>query len=225
MIHAYITLLLTLGALGSTGFYLWQEYTNGSHQARPYLQPLTIAIIWLIALIVPAPVSIYYKAAIMLGLLLMLLGSAFHLLPGVPLVVNKAYWLLAAALFMTAFAALHPAKLPTPWLLLLLLYAGGIAWLLAPRVAELQISLLVYGIVLLLMTWQALEVLVVAGQWWALLPFLGALCLVIADSIQALDRFYRVLPAAKLLTPAVLLLGQLLLALSIWGPGIGIAFA
>ncbi|MEZ4734859.1 MAG: lysoplasmalogenase family protein [Caldilineaceae bacterium] len=225
IIHAYATLLLILGALGSTGFYLWQEYTGGNHQARPYLQPLTIAIIGLIALIVPVPISLYYKAAVLLGLLLTLLGSAFRLLPGMPLVVNKAYWLLAAAVFMTAFAALHPVKLPTPWLLLLLLYAGGIAWLLAPRVAELQVSLLVYGFVLLLMTWQSLEVLVVVGQWWALLPFLGALCLVIADSIQGLDRFYRALPATRLLMPAFLLLGQLLLALSIWGPALGMAFS
>ena len=219
MIHGYATLLLTLAALGGALFCLWEEYKTGA-QVRPYWQPLIVVLILLIALLVPTPVSVFYKAAIMLGLILSLLGSAVRLLPGTPLAVNKAHLLLATLLYMTAFAELHPFKLPTPWLLLLLLYAGGIAWLLANKVAELQITMLIYGGILLLMSWQALEAFVVVGQLWTGLLLLGALCLVIADSIQALDRFYRALPAARLLTPAVLLLGQLLLALSIWGPGL-----
>lgn len=229
MIYGYATVLLTIGALVAACFYLWGEsptmVNKTVNKARPYLLPLTSAIILLIALIVPVPISIYYKAAILLGLLLTLVGNAFCLLPGTPLVVQKAHVLFAIILYMTAFAALHPGKWPTPWLLLLLLYAGGMAWLLAPRLAELQISILVYGVILLLMTWQALEVLVVVGQLWALLPLLGALCLVSADSLQAVDRFYRALPFNQVLMPAFLLLGQLLLALSIWGPGLGNAFA
>lgn len=225
MIHLFVTLLLMIGALATAVLYLWGEHIPRVSRSRPYFLPLTMAIILLIALIVPVPVSIYYKAAIMLGLILALLGSAFRLLPRTPLVVTKAHWLIAFALFTTAFATLHPAKLPTPWLLLLLLYAGGMAWLLAPRVAELQISLLVYGIVLLLMSWQALEALAVVDQVWLLLPVLGALLFVVADSIQALDRFYRTLPAARTLTPAFMLLGQLLLALSIWGTGLGNALS
>lgn len=219
MIHGYATLLLTLAALGGALFCLWEEYKAGE-PVRPYWQPVIVALILVIALLVPTPVSVFYKAAVLLGLILSLLGSAVRLLPGTPLAVNKAHLLLAALLYMTAFAELHPFKLPTPWLLLLLLYAGGIAWLLVNKVAELQITLLIYGGILLLMSWQALEAFVVVGQLWTGLLLLGALCLVIADSIQALDRFYRALPAARLLTPAVLLLGQLLLALSIWGPGL-----
>lgn len=219
MIHGYTTLLLIVATLGSALFSLWEVYKTGD-QARPYWQPLIVALIVAIALIVPAPVSVFYKAAVMLGLLLSLLGSAARLLPGMPLAVSKAHLLMAALLYMTAFAELHPFKLPTPWLLLLLLYAGGMAWLLASKVAELQITFLVYGVILLLMSWQALEAFVVVGQLWTGLLFIGALCLVIADSIQALDRYYRSLPAARLLAPAVLLLGQLLLALSIWGPGL-----
>lgn len=219
MIHGYATLLLTLAALGGALFCLWEEYKTGV-QVRPYWQPVIVALILVIALLAPTPVSVFYKAAVLLGLILSLLGSAVRLLPGTPLAVNKAHLLLATLLYLTAFAELHPFKLPTPWLLLLLLYAGGMAWLLANRVAELQITLLIYGGILLLMSWQALEAFVVVGQLWTGLLLLGTLCLVIADSMQALDRFYRALPAARLLTPAVLLLGQLLLALSIWGPGL-----
>lgn len=219
MIHGYATLLLTLAALGGALYGLWEETKSGS-QARPYWQPAIVALIFVIALLVPTPVSAFYKAAVILGLLLSLLGSAARLLPGMPLAVHKAHLLIAALLYMTAFAELHPFKLPTPWLLLLVLYAGGMAWLLVNKVAELQITLLIYGVILLLMSWQALEAFVVVGQLWTGLLLLGALCLVIADSLQALDRFYHTLPAAKFVTPAVLLLGQLLLALSIWGPGL-----
>lgn len=224
MIHFYVMLLLFVGAVATTIRYLWGEYAGGENSTHSYFLPLTLVIIILIALIAPAPVSVYYKAAMLLGLLIALLGQALTLLPGTPPVVQKAHWLLAVILFTTALAALHPAKWPTPWLLLLLLYGGGVAWLIAPRLAELQISLLVYGILLLLMSWQALEALVVANQLWVLLPFAGAFFLLIADSLEALHRFYRTLPATKMLTPAFFLLGQLLLALSVWGPGLGNPF-
>ena len=219
MIHGYTTLLLTLAALGGALFCLWEEYRAGA-PVRPYWQPLIVLLILVIALLTPTPVSAFYKAAVMLGLILSLLGSAIRLLPGMPLAVHKAHLLLATLLYLAAFAELHPVKLPTPWLLLLLLYAGGMAWLLGNRVAELQSSLLVYGVILLLMSWQAVEAFVVVGQLWTGLLLMGALCFVIADSLQALDQFYRRLPAARLLTPAIFLLGQLLLALSIWGPGL-----
>lgn len=225
MIHFYGMLLFVIGALAAAIRYLWGEYRGGDDGTRSYLQPLTLTLIVLIALIAPAPVSVYYKAAILLGLLLTLLGNAFALLPGTPPVVQKAHWLLAIVLFTTAFAALHPAKWPTPWLLLLLLYGGGIAWLIAPRLAELQITLLIYGILLLLMGWQALEAVVTVDQLWGLLPFFGALCFLIADSLQALHHFYRTLPQIKILQPTFLLLGQLLLALSVWGAGLGSIFS
>ncbi len=217
IINLYATLLLIIGVIATAILYIRGEYTL----PRPYFQPLIMGLILLIALITPVPVTPYAKAAIMLGLILQLVGSGFMLLPGVPTVVNKSFALLALLVYMNAFASLHALKLPTPWLLLLLAYAGGMGWLLARRVAELQISLLIYGVILLLMSWQALETLVVVSQPWAWLLLVGALCLVITDSLQAIDRFYRPVPAAKALIPTFLLLGQLLLALSIWGPNLG----
>lgn len=225
MIHFYVMLLLLIGVLATAIRYFWDEYSGAEMGTRAYFQPVALALIWVIALIAPTPVSVYYKAAILLGLLLTLLGNILALLPGTPPAVPKAHWLLAVALFTTAFAALHPAKWPTPWLFLLLLYGGGIAWLIAPRLAELQITILVYGLLVFLMSWQALEALVVVDQGWILLPFVGALLLMFADSLQALHQFYRTLPATKMLTPALLLLGQLLLALSVWGIGLGWIFA
>ena len=212
MIHFYGMLLLLLAALATAGRFLWDEYRGADSATHRYFFPLTIALFVVIAILAPTPVSVYYKAAVL------------GLLPGTPVAVQKAHWLLAVVLFTTAFAALHPAKWPTPWLLLLLLYGGGIAWFIAPRLAELQITILVYGTLLLLMSWQALEALVVVGQGWVLLLFVGALLLVIADSLQALHHFYRALPMTKMVTPALLLLGQLLLALSVWGPKLGSGF-
>lgn len=224
MIHFYLMLPLLLAALVTAGRFLWDEYRGVDSAPRRYFLPLTSALFVLIALLAPTPVSVYYKAALLLGLLLAFLGSAFTLLPRTPPAVQKAHWLLAIAIFTTAFAALHPAKWPTPWLVLLLLYGGGIGWLIAPRLAELQITILVYGILLFLMSWQALEALVVVDQVWVLLPFVGALLLVFADSLQAFHHFYRTWPITKLLAPDLLLLGQLLLALSVWGPGLGSGF-
>lgn len=217
MIHVYATLLLTIGALVTISLYLWGEYTNRDSRARPYFLPATLLLTLLIAFITPAPVSIFYKAALSLGLILALLANFLRLLPGTPLVVEKAHLLIALTLYMIAFATLHPLKWPTPWLLLLLVGAGGIAWLLASRLAELQISLAIYGVILLLMLWQALEVLVVAGQLWSWVLFGGALLLVMAETLQGFDRFYQPLRFSKFVVTGFVLLGQLLLALSIWG--------
>ncbi len=220
MISVYATLLLIIGVIATAVLYLRGEYTT----PRPYFHPIIMALILLIALITPEPIAAYYKAAIMLGLILQLLGSAIALLLGVPLVVNKAFTLIALLVYMSAFGDLHTLAWPTPWVLLLLVYAGGIGWLLAPRLAELQISVLIYGVILLLTSWQALEVVVVAGQPWAWLLLTGALCLVVTDSLQAIDRFYRPVRFAKVLIPVILFWGQLLLALSIWGPDLGRLF-
>ena len=218
MIHVYATLLLTIGVLVTISLYLWDEYTNRDSRARPYFLPATLLLTLVIAFITPTPVSIFYKAALSLGLILSLLANSLCLLPGTPPVVEKAHLLIALTLYMIAFAALHPIKWPTPWLLLLLAGASGIAWLLAPRLAELQISVAIYGAILLLMLWQALEVLVVAGQLWSWVLFGGALCLVIAEVFQGFDRFYRPLRFSQVIVIGFVVLGQLLLALSIWGP-------
>lgn len=220
----YATLLLSIGALVTTFLYLWAEYTNRDNRARPYFLPATLLLTLVIAFMTPAPVSIFYKAALSLGLILALLANFLRLLPGMPLVVEKAHLLIALTLYMIAFATLHPLKWPTPWLLLLLVGASGIAWLLAPRLAELQISLAIYGVILLLMLWQALEVLVVAGQLWSWVLFGGALLLVLAEILQGIDRFYQPLRFSKVAVSGCLLLGQLLLALSIWGPNFNTLF-
>lgn len=219
MIHLIATYLLIIGVIASAVLAL-----RGTTRLRPYLPTLTMVLILLLGIITPEPVATYTKAAILLGLILQLLGSALRLLPGVPLVVNKAFTLIALLVYWVAFGDLHALKWPTPWVLLLLVYAGGIGWLLWPRLAELQISLLIYGIVLLLMSWQALEVGVVAGQLWGWVLFAGSICLVITDSLDAINRFYRRIRFANLLIPAFLWLGQLLLVLSLWGPNVSRLF-
>ncbi len=225
MIHVYATLLLIIGVIATVVLYVRGKIRGEDRLSRPYFQPLIMLLIGLIGLITPEPVAAYYKAAILLGLILQTVGSALLLLPGMPQVVDKAFTLIALLVYTNAFGALHTLKWPTPWLLLLLAYAGGIGWLLWPRMAELQISVLIYGAILLLMSWQALEVVVVtAGQPWAWVLFSGVICLVLSDSLQAIDRFYRPIRFAKALIPAILFLGQLLLALSIWGPDLGRLF-
>lgn len=225
MIHAYATLLLLIGALVTAFLYLQGEYVTSARGTRTYFLPLTMALILLIALIVPTPVSSFYKAALALGLILSLLGSALSLLPGMPMVVNKAHLLIVLILYMTAFAALHALKWPTPWVLVLLAGAGLVGWLVAPKLAELRISVALYGVILFLMIWQALEVMVVIRQPWTWFLFSGAFCLALADIFQVIDRFYQQLTITNLLVFGFLLFGQLLLALSIWGPGLANAFA
>ncbi|MBX3014889.1 MAG: hypothetical protein KF832_25435 [Caldilineaceae bacterium] len=221
MIQLYATILLSLGALVTAFFHLRELATPSAHPARRYWQPLTLMLILLLAMLAPTPIASAYKGAVILAQILVLVGSGLMLLPQMPVAVHKGHWLLAFLLYAAAFTALHTLKWPTLWILLLLVGAGLIAWRLAPRLAELRSTLAVYGVILFWMLWQAVEAVVVIGEPWTWLLLGGAFCLVAAEIIEGFDRFYQRLPHAKLLDAGLLLLGQLLLALSLWGTTLG----
>jgi uncharacterized membrane protein YhhN len=165
----------------------WRKETDSK---RPFYYLLAHLAILLMACFVAWPVATNYKAAIVLGLLLTLLAALLHRLLGAPVSVVHAVDLVVLLLYMAAFAALHPPKWPTPWLLLLLVLGGLYCWALLPRLAELGSTCVGYAIVLFLMIWQALEVLVVQPALWTGLALVGALGLALLKALLALDYAY-----------------------------------
>ena len=165
----------------------WRKETD---RKRPFYYLLAHLAILLMACFVAWPVATNYKAAIVLGLLLTLLAALLHRLLRAPVSVVHAVDLVVILLYMAAFAALHPPKWPTPWLLLLLLLGGLYCWALLPRLAELGSTCVGYAIVLFLMTWQALEVVVVQPALWTGLALAGALGLALLKALLALDYAY-----------------------------------
>lgn len=156
------------------------QTTNGI----PY-ELIAGVLILILAMLVPTPVSIAYKAAILLGLLLTTLGSATERLLKMPASVVHALDLVVAALFTVTLMAHHPLQWPTPWLLLPLVLAGLFFLYLRPWFAELQSTFVTYAVVLWLLLWQTAEVVTVTTGWWAPFAATGMVLFVLIKAMIA----------------------------------------
>jgi uncharacterized membrane protein YhhN len=215
MWQLYLAALLSSAAVATTVLdFRLQRQGNGQLN---YYRPLTTLLISLVALLVPLPVGMVYKGAILLGLLLSLLADLLRLVGGTPPVVGAALALHAYLLYCWAFASQTAWRIPTPWVLLLLIYGGLYYRQMAPYLRELKSSILVYMVIIGWMSWQALELGMQTGAIWGLLAVLAALLFVIADSLRAIDAWRRPLARWALVSPAAYVLAQWLVAASVWG--------
>ena len=105
----------------------------------------------------------------------------------------------------------------TLWLLALYgMYTGALLYLLWPHVGDLRVPVFIYGLVLMVMGWQAAE------QWWALrdtsalLAMVGAALFMISDSALALNRFRGGIPQPDLIIMSTYYGAQLLIAWSVY---------
>ncbi|HRW07755.1 MAG TPA: lysoplasmalogenase family protein [Caldilineaceae bacterium] len=190
MTYTYLLLALTVVLSIGAGVLAFLAYRNDIENATHYHLLAGFAIL-LVACIVPTPLTLPYKAAIVLGLLLVLVGTVLHRLLRLPLAVAQTFDLITILLFAAAFASLHPLKWPTPWLLLLVLVGGGFYEGIQPKLAELKGTIALYLVALLLMSWQALEVLVTAPALWSWLIVGGVLSLVAAKLLAVVHYGYH----------------------------------
>ena len=215
----YIAIALTLAALVVWFMARRAPATTPSTTLVAYnLAPLVAA--WLVALLVPASDHTFYKGAIVFGLLLATLGIALResgLLPGY---VAHAHLLLTYTLYAYAFAS-QTSGWPTPFALLLVAAAALLFWWLWPWLRELQSSLAVYGALLFLATWQALELAVQHPLWMGWAALAGMVLVVIAALLEVQGSFNPPRSPFKAQWSSaalpIFLLAQLAIAWSIWG--------
>ena len=173
-------------AAGLLAFFSWR---NQADKGSLYYLLAQLAIL-LVACFVLLPVTVNYKAAIILGLLLSFLAILLHRLLHAPVTLIYAFDFLVILLYMAAFAALHPLKWPTPWLLLLLLLGGSLYWALLPRLGEFGGTFACYAIALVLMGWQAVEIVAVQPALWTWLALVGTLGFCAVKALLAIDYAY-----------------------------------
>lgn len=139
---------------------------------------------------------------ILLALLFSLLGDILLLF----VAKNEIFFLLGLASFLIAhifyIVFFYPVRIREkinwkPWLLVLVLaYYAALVALLLPHLGDMQIPVLVYGVVISCMLMLALHMLFlankIAGQWM----MTGALLFVISDSVLAINKFYQPFEAA-----------------------------
>ncbi len=210
----FFLILFVGGACISGVLHIVAEYRE--QRERVYLlKPLTMVLILAVAISAPVPVSTFYKAAIVLGLVLSMMGDIFLMLPGKELVAGLGHFLIAHLLYITAFSSLTAWSIPSPWGLLLVVVGGVAYWQLSPYLHELEIPVTLYMGVILLMAWAALEVWIQTGQTRAAVALLGALLFVISDAALGVNRFWRPFKSANALILGTYYGAQLLIAYSI----------
>lgn len=212
----YIAIALTIAALVALVMAYRTPATASRSQTLGYaVAPLAAA--WLVALLTPAPDGLFYKGALVLGLLLAIVGFLFHRSGFLPNYVAHAHLVLTYTLYAYAFAS-QTSGWPTPWALLLLAAAALLYWWLHPALAELRISVAVYGGLVLLTTWQALELAVQQPSaligWAALGGMLLAACALL---LEAQARFKQWRPTWAMAALPLFLVAHLVIAWSTWG--------
>jgi uncharacterized membrane protein YhhN len=186
------------------------------------LAPLVPLCLLLVAMLAPQPVSMFYKAAILLGLLASTLAVLFRRLPGMPLYASLAFLCITVPLYAVAFASTHRLSLPTPLILLVIVWAAGLYWVVRAHLHEERYALI--GLITLagLMGWQALEMQVHNGQVWSSTGLAGALLMGVAGTLLLVDRARKPIRGAAVLVALVFFVSQTLIAWSVWGPGISL---
>ncbi len=210
-----IAIFMSLGGL--VAWYLWLRQPKDTPLSeRMALGLLLPGVAWLIAMLAPQPENMYQKGAIALGLIVAFLALALRLGKYLPAYVSHAHLVVSYALYATGFAA-RTTGWPTPWALPAIVASVGLFIWLWPYLAELREGVLVYGIVLLLALWQAIEMAVqypdeVAG--WAALIGMVLVCIAAVFEVQA--RFRPLRPGLVIAVVPILVIGHFAVAWSVW---------
>ena len=180
-----------------------------------FFKPLTLLFIAAIAVGAGPSAPPVYRGAILIGLAFSLAGDSFLMLPSDRFAAGLASFLVAHVAYIAAFASQSGLAL-TPWAPLPFLGAGVVLFrILAPGAGRLKGPVLAYVLAIGAMAWQALEWWLATGASAALLALAGAVWFAAADSLLAINRFRRPLPAAQALVLGSYFIAQWLIALSV----------
>ena len=214
----HLALAMLLSVTGGVTAFMQVRTSMAPGKSQPYVYALlTMVMISLLAMVTPSPISVFYKGAVILGLLIATFGVVFLTIPDTPLYVGLAHFFVVFFLYFMAFSSQTSLQFPTPWVVLILASGAGIYFLLAPHMREEKGAVIAYIVMLGFVAWRALEMLVQTGEYWALFAFLGVLLLSIASAVLALDKFRQPILGARFIVPSTYYVGQWLIAWSIWG--------
>lgn len=185
---------------------------------RVYLfKPLTTALILLIALINPNPVSITYKNLIIAGLAASLIGDVALMLPDDRwFLYGLLSFLGAHVVYITAFNMENDGAAAWYYAVPFVLFALLMLVTLWPHLESMRGPVVVYMAVIMFMAWQA------ANRWLndpdvqsTQLALAGAYLFVASDSVLAVQRFRGDWRSASFWVMSTYYAAQWLIALSV----------
>lgn len=207
-------LVLSLLVLASALLLLRAEYGGPRWQGYVF-KPLTTVLILAVAVAAPAPVSSFYRAAVVVGLLFSLAGDVFLMLPGDRFVAGLVAFLLAHLCYAAAFGSTVDLTVSPVALAPFLLYGIVLVRLLWPHLGRLRIPVIIYASVLLVMGWMAAEQRLALADGRTLLALVGAGLFVASDSVLAWNRFVRRFHPSQAVVLSTYFAAQWLIALSV----------
>jgi uncharacterized membrane protein YhhN len=212
----YFAIALTIAAL--VGWGMGVRAGTSAPRSQILLYNLaSLAAAWLVALLTPANDNLFYKGAVVLGMLLALLAVALRASQFLPSYAAHAHLVLTYILYAYAFSS-QTSGWPTPFVILLLAIGGAIYYWLYPNLIELWSSVVGYALFIFLATWQALELLVQQpSAWMGRAALAGMLLITVAIVLEAQARFRPFRPAWATASLPVFVLAQLAIAWSVWG--------
>lgn len=207
-------IILTFPIAISAAIAIAADY-HSARRAVYVFKPLTTLLILLAALLAPAPSTPLYQTLIVAGMILSLVGDVLLMAPGNRFVPGLLSFLLAHVCYISAFVAdagLRVSLWFAPCAAFFIIFMG----LLWNHTGAFRIPVLLYGVVITTMLWQAIErAAVTPGEIATHSAALGAALFVLSDSALAYNRFVRRFRAAQLLVLGTYWCGQLLIALSV----------
>ncbi|HYJ45632.1 MAG TPA: lysoplasmalogenase [Pyrinomonadaceae bacterium] len=206
-------IVLTLLAFISAVLTILASY-QGRRLTLYLFKPLTILFIILIALESKHPTSVFYRYAIIIGLLFSLAGDLFLMLPDDRFIQGLVSFLLAHFCYIAAFTTESGRALSGLDLIPFLIYGGLMLRLLWPHLGKMKAPVIVYMLVILLMGWVAASRWLITGQEGSRLAFSGATLFIASDSLLAVDRFRGRFRSAQLFILGTYFTAQWLIALS-----------
>ncbi len=178
-------------------------------------KPLATGLIILMALLISNPVSTFYKYMILSGLVFSLFGDVFLMLPADRFIMGLVSFLIAHLFYIAAFSFTGSFSISFLNLIPFLIFGIFIFGMLRPHLVNLKLPVLVYMLVILVMSWQALNRWSGSGHPESWLAFLGALFFIASDTILAIDRFKTKFRHARFYVLTTYFIAQWLIAFSI----------
>jgi uncharacterized membrane protein YhhN len=156
-----------------------------------------------------------FKLRILLGLAACLAGDIFMMLEKKKFVEGLIAFLLGHLFYISAFLTIMRPRADLGTALPLLFFAGAMMTILFPHLGRMKVPVAFYILVITVMAGLAIQRFVDVGGAPALRAFLGALLFLASDSVLAVNRFVRPVPAAQKIILGTYFAAQLLFALSV----------
>lgn len=183
-----LTLVLTILALMAAVSAITAEIIEANALAY-FMKPLTMALIIAVAFFSLIPPTPFYKAAILIGLVVSLAGDVLLMVPDDLFLWGLIAFAVAQLFYTSAFISgggfYRNFRAAVPFLL----YGVFMASLLWIDLGDMRIPALIYLVIILVMAWQGY------GHWRqtleprSKLAFVGVLLFVASDSFLAVNRW------------------------------------